>query len=236
VPRGNQVGEDVVMTRFRAWRIPAIALVAVATAAAAFAHGPFGQAKGYVSSVTSIEPNVLGLQATVVGDRLVVRNWSTKTVTILGPDGRPYLRFGRRGVFASSGFGWKRISGGTSYSWHDPRVRWSGRQPPAAVRRDPDRAHYLRAWSVPGTAAGKPFVIRGLLGYVPPPGATRDSRSWATWLAVALGGATAAGLAFLVVRSRSRPARAGSGSRSSTETRRAPGSPEPSPRRSNRRS
>jgi hypothetical protein len=218
------------------WCRALVAVAALASAPAAFGHGPFGPAKGYVSSVTSIEPNVLGLQASVAGDRLVVRNWSTKTVTILGPDGRPYLRFGRGGIFADAGFGWKRISGGTSYGWHDPRVRWTGRQPPQVVLRPPDRAHFLRAWSVRGTAAGKPFVIRGLLGYAPPATAKRDSRSWATWLAVAIGGVAAAGLVFLVVRSRSRPAGAGSGSGSSTETRRVPGSPAPSPRRSNRRS
>src|SRR5919202_6664893 len=128
--------------------LPALAVGALALAAAAQGHGPFGPARGYVSSVSSIEPSVLGLQASVVGDRLVVRNWSTKTVTILGSDGRPYLRFGRRGIFANQGFGWKRISSGTSYSWHDPRVRWTGRQPPAVVRRQPHEAHYLRAWSV----------------------------------------------------------------------------------------
>ena len=217
------------------WLRALVAFAALATAPAAFGHGPFGPAKGYVSSVTSIEPNVLGLQASVVGDRLIVRNWSTKTVTILGAGGRPYLRFDRRGIFANAGFGWKRISGGTSYGWHDPRVRWTGRQAPEAVRRHPEQAHLLRAWRVRGTAAGKPFVIRGLLGYAPPPAATSDSRPW-MWLAVALGGVAAAGLAFLVVRSRSRPARADSGSASATETERAPGSPAPSPRRWNRRS
>jgi len=142
------------MKRLRVWAVPVVAAVTVATAPAAFGHGPFGPAKGYVSSVTSIEPNVLGLQASVVGDRLVVRNWSTRTVTILGPDGRPSLRVGRRGVFASSGFGWKRISGGTSYGWHDPRVRWTGRQAPEAVRRHPEQAHLLRAWRVRGSAGG----------------------------------------------------------------------------------
>jgi hypothetical protein len=211
------------MTRSSAWAIPAVAAVAIATAPAAFGHGPFGPVKGYVSSVTSIEPNVLGLQASVVGDRLVVRNWSTRTVTILAPDGRPYLRFGRRGVFGTSGSGWKRISGGTSYRWHDPRVRWTGRQAPEAVRRHPEQAHLLRAWGVRGSADGKLFVIRGLLGYAPPAATTSDSRPW-TWLAPTLGGAAAAGLAFLVLRSRSRPARAGSGSKSATETGRAPGS------------
>jgi hypothetical protein len=223
------------MTRVRAWPIPAVAVGVLAAAPATFAHGPFGPARGYVSSVTSIEPNVLGLQASVVGDRLVVRNWSTRTVTILGPDGRPYLRFGRRGIFASSGFGWKRISGGTSYAWHDPRVRWTGRQAPEAVRRRPEQAHLLRAWGVRGSADGKPFLIRGLLGYAPPPATKSDSR-WRTWLAGALGGVSAAGLAFLVLRGRSRPARAGPGSTSATETRPAPGSRFRRRARSSRRS
>src|SRR5919201_494553 len=70
---------------------------------AAYGHGPFGPARGYVSSVSSIEPNVLGLQASIAGDRPVVQNWSNKTVTILGPDGRPSLRFGRQAVFANQG-------------------------------------------------------------------------------------------------------------------------------------
>jgi hypothetical protein len=207
------------MTWFRAL----VAGAALAAAPAAFGHGPFGPAKGYVSSVTSIEPNVLGLQASVVGDQLVVRNWSRKTVTILGPDGRPYLRFGRRGIFANAGFGWKRVSRGTSYGWHDSRVRWTARQPPEAVRRHPDRAHFLRAWGVRGSADGKPFLIRGLLGYAPPPATKSDSHPW-TWLAAALGPVAAAGLVFFVLRSRSRPARAGSGSVPSTERRRASGS------------
>ena len=194
----------------RARGISIVAACALAAAPAAFGHGRFGPAKRYVSSVTSIEPNVLGLQASVVGDQLVVRNWSTKTVTVLGPDGRAYLRFGRHGVFANQGFGWKRISRGTSYGWHDPRVRWVGRQPPEVVRRQPERAHFLRAWSVRGLAGGKPFVIRGLLGYAPPPVAKSDSHPW-KWVAVGLGSAAAAGLAFLVVQSRSRPARTGSG-------------------------
>jgi len=223
------------MTRSRAWTIPVVAAVTVATAPAAFGHGLFGPAKGYVSSVTSIEPNVLGLQASVAGDRLVVRNWSTRTVTILGPDGRPYLRFGTRGVFASSGFGWKRISGGTSYSWHDPRVRWMGRQAPEVVRRHPEQAHLLRTWRVRGSAGSKPFLIRGLLGYAPPPATKSDSRRW-TWFAAALGGVAAAALAFLVRRSRSRPGPAGSGSTSATATRRAPGSRFRRRARSSRRS
>jgi hypothetical protein len=129
---------------------------------------------GYVSNVSSVRPNVLGLEARVVGDQLVVRNWSTKRVVVFAPDGTPYLRFDRRGVFVNNGFGWKRVSRGTSFGWHDPRVRWVGRTSPTVVSRDPDEAHFLRSWRVPGTADGTRFVIRGLLGYAPPPARAGD--------------------------------------------------------------
>ena len=190
-------------------------LAALAAAPAASAHGPFGPAHGYVSSVGFIEPNVLGLEARVVGDRLLLRNWSGKTVTILGPDGAPYLRFGRGGVYLNSGPKWQRVTGGTSFSWHDPRVAWLGTRPPEVVAREPDRSHFLRRWSVPGTAAGRRFVIHGLLGYAPPPRSKDDSSGWATWLALAVAGlAAAGGGALLLVRSRSRPRTAGSDPRS----------------------
>jgi hypothetical protein len=42
-------------------------------------------------------------------DRLVVRNWSGKTVVILDALGRPYLRFTSRGVFR----GHKSVAAGT---------------------------------------------------------------------------------------------------------------------------
>jgi hypothetical protein len=197
--------------------VAAIALAALAAAPAASAHGPFGPAHGYVSSVSSIQPNVLGLEARVVGDQLLLRNWSGKTVTILAPDGVPYLRFGRGGVYLNSGPKWQRVSGGTSFSWHDPRVAWLGKRPPKVVDRDPNRSHFLRFWSVPGTAAGRRFVIHGLLGYAPPPRSKDDSVAWTTWLGVAAAGlAAAAGGALLVRRSRSRPRATGSDPAEST--------------------
>ena len=186
-------------------------------APAASAHGPFSPAHGYVSSVSSIAPNVLGLSATVVGDQLLLRNWSGKTVTILGADGTPYLRFGRGGVFLNSGPKWQRVSRGTSFSWHDPRVAWRGSRPPEVVQEAPRQSHFLRFWSVPGTAGGKRFVIHGLLGYAPPPKSKDDSLGWPAWLGVGVAGlAAAAGVAFLAARSRSRPRTAGSDPAEST--------------------
>jgi hypothetical protein len=156
--------------------LPVLAAGALAFAPSAVAHGPFGPARGYVSSVSSVKPNVLGLDARVVGDRLVVKNWSTTQVIIFAPDGTPYLRFDRRGIFENGGSGWKLVSSGTSFGWHDPRVRWVGRKPPEVVRSHPDQSHFLRSWRVPGTADGKRFVIRGLLGYAPPPAEAKSSR------------------------------------------------------------
>jgi hypothetical protein len=195
-----------------------LALGALVLVPAASAHGPFGPTHGYVSSVSSIQPNVLGLDARVVGDQLLLRNWSGKTVTILGPDGVPYLRLGRGGgVFLNSGPKWQRVSAGTSFSWHDPRVAWLGERPPKVVDREPDQSHFLRFWSVPGTADGKRFVIHGLLGYAPPPRSKDDSVGWTTWLVVAAAVlAAGAGAALLVVRSRSRPRTTGSDPAEST--------------------
>ena len=193
--------------------VTAVAMAATVVVAEAAAHGPYSPAHGYISTVSSIKPNVLGLEATVIGDRLLVRNWSGKTVTILDPNGRPSLRLDERGVFERTRQGWRQVSAGTSFGWHDPRARWVEDDPPAVVRREPDQSHYLRAWSVPGTADGVRFVIYGLLGYRPPP-PSPDSNNSAWWSAALAGAAALAGLALIGVRmrSRSRPARAGSGS------------------------
>lgn len=87
-----------------------------------------------------------------------------------------------------------------------PPCQWVGRQPPEAVRRDPDRSHFLRSWSVPGTADGKRFLIRGLLGYAPPPAGAKDGRR--PLLPTVVGAVLAVVAAALVVwRRRQRRAR-----------------------------
>ncbi len=152
----------------------AAGLAGLLAAPVAAAHDTPGGRAGYVSSVTEIRPNVLGLQASVLGsaDRLFVRNWSGKTVVILGADGTPLLRFDRSGVSRSRGAGtWSRVSAGTGYAWHDHRIGWYDARPPAAVEREPAASHLVRRWRIAGTVAGRPFVIRGLLGYSPPTGA-----------------------------------------------------------------
>ena len=194
-----------------------IVLFAAAVAAAvattgASAHPVPPAERGYVSTVAAILPNVLGLQATVLGgdDRLSVRNWSTKTVVILGYAGEPYLRFGPGGVFANvhspatylnrvrSGPVdvpasadprlrplWRRVAAGTSYVWHDQRIRWTEAKAPSAVARAPGEPHHVKDWRVPGRAGGTPFAITGFLGYSPPAGAARGGGGFPTWPVVA---------------------------------------------------
>jgi hypothetical protein len=150
----------------------ALALLAAPVAAA---HG-LAQTGGFISTISQIEPNVLGLQVAVLGgaDRLRIANLSGKTVLIYGPGGQGLLRFETDGVFRNgAGAGrpprWRHVAVGTSYTWHDTRMRWARQTLPSAVRAAPDKPHLIRNWTIPGTADGKPFEIKGFLGYAPPP-------------------------------------------------------------------
>lgn len=55
-----------------------------------------------------------------------------------------------------------------SFAWHDHRIHWMSLLPPPAVRADPDVAHHLFGWRIPGTLDGHPLVIAGTLEYRPP--------------------------------------------------------------------
>ena len=169
----------------------ALAAAFLVLAPPALAHGPSGAGKGYVSTFSSIEPQVLGLQVRLVAgtNRLLVQNWSGKRVVVLGYEGEPYLRFDSRGVYWNTRSGrsatgatttradsgappvWQRLNAGKSFVFADERVGWAGAKPPEVVRRDPAHSHLVRYWRIPGTVDGKPFAIKGFLGYVPPPGA-----------------------------------------------------------------
>lgn len=141
-------------------------LACLVLAPAASAHEPLGSPVklGYVSSVTNIDPLILGLEAKVLGgqDKLFVRNWSTKRVVLFERDGTRIV-----------------LERGAARSWHDHRIGWFIADPPALVRDAPDRPHLLRRWEIPGRAGTRPFVIKGLLGYAPPPHASKDeSHGW----------------------------------------------------------
>jgi hypothetical protein len=174
--------------------VRAQALVCALVAAAALAppasgHGIGAIERGYVSNVSHIQPAVLGLEARVLGghDQLSLRNWSRKRVVIMSLLGRAVV-----------------IAPGATRALHDHRIGWYADEAPGVVRRDPGKSHYVRAWRVPGTADGKPFVIHGYLGYAPPSQAMRDDRGWI--IPAAIGAALVALLAGVVGARRMRRA------------------------------
>jgi hypothetical protein len=194
----------------------------------AAAH-PGTAGRGYVSTVAGLIPNVLGSSATVIGgdDRLRLSNYSGKTIVILGYEGEPYLRFDDSAVYENirspavylnrfrfpppltpgkadprAKPRWRRVGRGLSFDWHDHRIHWAARKPPAIVKRDPGHTHLIFHWRVPGRADGKPFAITGFLGYAPPRGAKQNGTSWAIPVAGAVLGALALalGLVWMVRR------------------------------------
>ena len=162
-----------------------LSIASLALAGDASGHGRTGQG-GYVSTVSSLAPPVLGVSVNVVGGdkRLRLSNSSGKTVVVLGNARSP----------STASPVCRRVATGVSFDWHDRRVHWPASGPPKAVRDEPDKAHLVFSWRVPARADGKAFAIKGFLGYVPPK-STDAGRDWT--LALLGGGGIA--LAALVV-------------------------------------
>jgi hypothetical protein len=203
-----------------------ILVAALAIAAAAQAHGPPGGGVGYESSISGLKPRVLGVLVNVLGgdDRLQLVNYSGKTIVVLGYEGEPFLRFTSNGVYenvrspatylsrerdpdearvpasadAKASPVWRKATRGSTFGWHDHRIRWTGSDLPPAVERAPSEIHLIFRWRVPALADGKRFAIEGFLGYRPP--AETASESGTSWWVVALaaGGIGAAAAAMLV--------------------------------------
>jgi hypothetical protein len=134
--------------------LAAAALLAVLLPVAASAHEiGTGRPTGFVATVASIRPNVLGVQAQVVlGDQLSIRNLSRGPVEILDRAGAPLIR----------------IPPGGTRAWHDARVVGEGEPPPPAPGAPEGAPRFVKNWTVPGRAAGQAFEIDGFLGWVPP--------------------------------------------------------------------
>jgi hypothetical protein len=182
----------VIPARVAAWA--AFVLAALASCPAAAAHG--GGVPGYTSSVEKVTPAIAGVTVSVLDgdDRLLLVNGSGRELVILGYDGEPYLRFAPKGgVYRNARspatyrnddrYGavelpaqpnpraapaWERVAAGRRFEWHDHRIHWMSEIPPPQVRADPDRAHRIFEWEVPGTADGRPFTIEGALDWKPP--------------------------------------------------------------------
>jgi hypothetical protein len=198
------------------------ALLALACAPAADSHGQATRLTGYVSTVSNLSPNVLGVFARVLdGDRrLLLRNVSGKTIVILGYGREPYLRFDPHGVWENVASltaavnrpgaktpppklnpnarpRWRKVGDGPGFAWHEHRIHTSGEPP--VVSRAPDRRHFILYWRIPARANGKPFAIKGFLGYAPAPAAKAEGGvDW--WLpAVAATGGVATLAAVLAI-------------------------------------
>jgi hypothetical protein len=205
----------------------AIVLALTALALSGDASGHPGTAQtGYVSTVSALEPPVLGVDAIVLGgdDRLRISNYSGKTIVVLGYEDEPYLRFDKQGVWANTRSpaahlnrfrhprslapgvadagappSWRRVAPGVTYEWHDHRIHWTAAEPPEGVREHPDRIQRIFTWRVPGSANGKRFAITGFLGYAPDRVAGKDDGGIPTWLVLLTALAAAALLAAALV-------------------------------------
>lgn len=185
-------------------RLLPAALAALALTAAALVAAPGALAHGgpastlYLSQVTAITPAVPGVTAVVLGrdDQLELENRSGKTVTVLGYEGEPYLRFDARGVAvnvhspahylntdryakvavptsadAKLPPKWDILTLGKRWSWHDHRVHWMTTILPPAAKAAPGKAHLVLRWTVPVRVEGAgTSQIAGRLDYVPPKG------------------------------------------------------------------
>lgn len=204
-----------------------VAVAALAGAPAAWAHGGT-RSTGYVSTFSNLQPLVLGVTVNVFGSNntMNLSNYSGKNIVVLGRAGEPYLRFTPGGVQenmrspttylnhsqpvpAASGSAvmpkWRKVSNGTGYAWHDHRIVWTGSSPPPVVTTAPDTSHLIFRWAIPATADGKRFLIKGFLGWAPPPEKPGESSRW--WIVAAAAGASAIVATALALGSRARRAR-----------------------------
>ena len=198
-------------------------------------HGG-GLYAGSRSTVSGLQPPVPGVLVAVLGgdDRLRVANYSGKTIVVRGYQGEPFLRFSSDAVYENarspatylsrerrpadaavpaSADGaspplWRRVaSAAESVVWHDHRIHWVRREPPASVHADPDRPQRIFRWRIPATADGQPFVITGFLGYAPPPSEEREDGGTEGWIiatVVGVASVAAAGVGLGARRARRR--------------------------------
>lgn len=165
----------------RASTLSSVTLVALLSAVSAHAHG-LGSHTGFVSTVSTIEPNVPGLLVRVLGghEQLSVSNLTRQNVVIFDANGRAL----------------QRIPAGRTRVWADPRI--------GSDEAPPEREGLVRYWRIPGTADGERFEVVGFLGYRPPPAARDDAQGVPWWAYLAAAGLGALVLAAAVIMPRRR--------------------------------
>ena len=169
----------------------------VLSAQPAAAHGVGGvQPSNFQTTVDGTTPRVQGLTVRSVdlGNELELRNDSGAEVVVLGYQGEPYLRVGRRGVFENrrspatylnrtrngttkvpadadpaAAPEWNRIGSGPVARWHDHRVHWMGTEDPPEVTRAPHERHVIDHWSFQMRRGSQDITVNGDLVWVPGP-------------------------------------------------------------------
>jgi hypothetical protein len=181
------------MTTPRALRVASCIFGAVLgvwwMASPALAHSrPVPDSNNYRSTITAIQPPVLGLVLAVTGANgaLTLTNHTGKTVVVIGYAGEAYLRITPTGVdenvaSLSSWLNgrlpqppaqanqqvpqWRHVRDQPTFTWHDYRTHWMGQQRPPVVAADPHHPHKVLDWTVPLTVDGEPVAVKGSLSW-----------------------------------------------------------------------
>ena len=164
------------------------------------AHGGGAPARPVV---TSVEPADAGITATAVfvGDwRIELTSTSEEPVTVVDPDGRPFLRFTRSGVEADYGArawhegnvaplpgrvvssqvtpatppDWRPVTATPTWSWFDTRIR-PERELLSPQLIQANVATRLRDFEIPLQVGGRPGRISGYLEFEPRNGVYRHT-------------------------------------------------------------
>lgn len=164
-------------------RVILLTAVVVAVAPGGVAFADPAAPSDYRSTIVSIEPEVEGLDVSIEGGDSFVRLRAPtgSTVTVLGYEREPYLRFEPDGVVSENvrspatyeneqRYGvselpdvadadappqWRRVAGGGVWSWHDHRAHWMVDEPPVGLQA----GESLPAQTIPVEVDGQPVSI-----------------------------------------------------------------------------
>lgn len=156
----------------------------------ASAHGLTGPTPDdWVPRIDMMRPDVAGLDLRFVDLRRQVEltNRTGRTVTVLGYDGEPYLRFGADGGVEMNDRSpaatlnrsldmsepvpddadpeapprWRTVSSGDRWRWHDHRTHWMGSDLPEIVAADRSRDHLIQTFSLGLQVGSDPVSVDG---------------------------------------------------------------------------
>ena len=173
----KQIGTEM---PFGQWRIPArlggepLELRGVFT----YTPPPAGIAMAVMQSPTAIAPGVIVQMVPGPIPAFFLRNTGERTVAVLDAGGKPFLKVGKKGVWADAGnaswraaspttivagtSGWQQVSKSGSITWLEPRAAWAGKLPsplPASAQ--------LNEWRIPLKIGEQRAELRGINRWLP---------------------------------------------------------------------